>query len=421
MAERSAEVGNTMITVKSIVRIALVFAMAVATAGPALAEAYVSLLKAKTEVPEEFLLDVGIQVFEPGLPEEDEDSLEKRGVYADVRKSEARYIPFHLKDQLAATGFWGAVRVVPTGTESTDVTLMGEIVKSTGMDLVIRIRAVDSTGRVWKDKKYKGDADPRAYADDAEATDRLDPYKGLFNRIANDLYGERMQLKDDEVLEIREMTRLRFATDLAPGVFEDYLRVTKKGKYSFERLPAADDPMMARVSRIRERDYMLVDTLDEYYADFYTRMTEPYHMWRSYSYEEQRNLQQIKREARKKQILGGLLILGGAMAGGSSTVASAAGDAAIIGGAIVLRDGISTAGEARIHREALRELAGSFDAEMAPLLVEVEGRTLNLQGSAEAQYTEWRRLLTEIFRTETGLPVDPDDGPGPSSAAAGER
>jgi len=41
--------------------------------------------------------------------------------------------------------------------------------------------------------------------------------------------------------------------------------------------------------------------------------------------------------------------------------------------------------------------------------VEVEGQTLRLEGSVETQYSEWRRLLAQIFAAETGLPVDPDD------------
>ena len=59
--------------------------------------------------------------------------------------------------------------------------------------------------------------------------------------------------------------------------------------------------------------------------------------------------------------------------------------------------------------EALKELAAPFDAEVAPMLVEVEGQTLRLEGSAETQYAEWRRLLNKIFAAETGLSVDPDD------------
>ena len=39
------------------------------------------------------------------------------------------------------------------------------------------------------------------------------------------------------------------------------------------------------------------------------------------------------------------------------------------------------------------------------MVVEVEGRTLQLRGTAEEQYQEWRRLLKELYENETGLPV----------------
>jgi hypothetical protein len=35
--------------------------------------------------------------------------------------------------------------------------------------------------------------------------------------------------------------------------------------------------------------------------------------------------------------------------------------------------------------------------------VELEGQTVTLSGSAEAQYEEWRRLLKDIYAAETGF------------------
>ena len=56
------------------------------------------------------------------------------------------------------------------------------------------------------------------------------------------------------------------------------------------------------------------------------------------------------------------------------------------------------------------------------MLVEVEGQTLRLEGSAETQYAEWRSMLNEIFTAETGLSVAPDDSDAvvePSAAHEG--
>jgi hypothetical protein len=39
------------------------------------------------------------------------------------------------------------------------------------------------------------------------------------------------------------------------------------------------------------------------------------------------------------------------------------------------------------------------------MVVDVEGRTLQLKGSAEEQYAEWRQLLKQLYENETGLPA----------------
>ena len=59
----------------------------------------------------------------------------------------------------------------------------------------------------------------------------------------------------------------------------------------------------------------------------------------------------------------------------------------------------------RTHLDVLRELGESLAADVAPLVVEVEGNVTQLTGSVEVQYAKWRTLLREIFAAETGLAV----------------
>ena len=363
---------------------------------------------AEQEIPEDLLLDVGIQILDPGLPEEDPDSLEEQRIYAGVRKSEARFIPYHLKTTLESTGQWGAVRVVPAGVQAGELRVSGEILLSTGKALVIRIVAVDSSGRIWREKKYKQDANGMAYREGDDQVEVEDPYQDLYDRIANDLVEARQKLTTAEIRALRDITRIKFAADLVPEAFGDYLSVNKKGRYRIDRLPSVDDPMLGRLALVRERDYLFVDTLNEYYSDFYARMSDPYDKWRSNSYEEELQLQEIRREARMQKIFGGILLLGAALADGGSSAARVARDAAAISGVIVLKNGIEKGKEAKINREALRELVASLDAELEPVLVDIDGQTVRLEGSAEAQYAEWRRMLARLFSTETGFSSDPD-------------
>jgi len=367
-------------------------------------------IQAQTEIPEEQLLDVGIEVFDPGLPEETVPTFkqQEKGVFTEVRNSEARYIPFHLKDTLQATGHWGAVRVVPAGMSNVELTVKGQIIKSNGKNLVLTVQAVDATSKVWFDKRYKGEADIEAYLPDQ--LEIADPFQALYNTIANDLLAARSKLKPGAIETIREVAGLKFASDLAPDAFADYLETNRKGRHKIERLPAAGDPMVARIAEIRERDYMFVDTLNEHYAQFCTRMDRPYDDWRAFSYEEQVALQELRRAARMRKILGALAIFGAVIAPVDTGIEAAARDAAIIGGTMAIQSGIAKGKEAKMHAQALRELGVSFEAEVAPMVIEVKGQTLRLAGSAETQYASWRELLTEIYAEELGLPVDPNTG-----------
>jgi hypothetical protein len=275
---------------------------------------------------------------------------------------------------------------------------------------VIEVRVVDVSGRPWFDKKYKQEANPFVYIDEKQG--HLDPFQGLYAEIANDMLTRLQKLEPDELRELRRIGELRFASQVAPADYAKYLGRNRKGRYVVERLPAEQDPMMDRVEQIRERDYMFVDTLNEYYSDFCVSMEEPYDNWRAFSYEEQVALSELRRQARMRKIFGALAILGAVAASPGSGLESAARDAALIGGIAAVQSGIAKGKEAKIHAEALRELANSFGIEVAPLVVEIEGETIRLTGTREEQYSAWRELLGEIYAAETGLPEDPNSTAG---------
>ena len=74
----------------------------------------------------------------------------------------------------------------------------------------------------------------------------------------------------------------------------------------------------------------------------------------------------------------------------------------LIGGVEVFRSGSEFAKDAKIHEDAIKELGASFKGDVAPIVDEVDGRTVKLSGSVETQYAEWRRMLRELFTAETG-------------------
>lgn len=371
--------------------------------------------KATTEVAEDELLDVGVRLFDPNVPK-DETEQEKERVFPEVRNAESRYMPLMLRDTLESTGQWGQVRVLPRDGTGMEVFVDGRIVESDGREIELDIVVSDASGRTWLRKTYKGDADTRAYKD--VVSKPRDPFENVYNTIANDMLAARRAMPQDQRRQLREIANLRFSSDLAPYAFSDYLAKDRKGVYTVARLPAESDPMVQRMQRVRERDYALVDTLNEYYASFGGSMAEPYTSWRKFSYEELEAESQAKREALTRQVLGAVAVVGGIVAGAesSSSAASAAATAAVIGGMYAFKSGLDKRAEIKIHTESLKQLGDSFQNEVQPMVVDVEGRTLQLKGSAEEQYAEWRQLLRALYENETGLPAATSG----TAAAAGQ-
>jgi hypothetical protein len=362
--------------------------------------------RATTEVAQDELLDVGVRLFDPNVPESEQER-EKRRIFPDVRKAESRYIPVLIRDTLEGTGQWGQVRVLPRDGTGMDVFIDGKIIESDGRELRLDVVVTDAAGRTWLRKTYEGEADVRAYKD-VVAKPR-DPFENVYNTLANDLLAARRELTLEQRVQLRQVSDLRFAADLAPYAFDDYLAKDRKGLYAPTRLPADGDPVVQRMQRVRERDYALVDTLNEYYASFADGVDEPYTNWRKFNHEELEAESQAKREALTRQVLGAVAVVGGIMAGqeSNSSAGSAAATAAVIGGMYAFKSGLDKRAEIKVHAESLRQLGDSFQAEVQPMVVDVEGRTLQLQGSAEEQYAEWRQLLRELYEDETGLPAAP--------------
>ncbi len=358
---------------------------------------------ATERIPEDLLLDVDLEVFDPGTQNSEQELLEE-GTHPDIRKAEARYIPVHLKHTLQLTGQWGAVRVTPDRSKRAEVSLRGAIVESTGEKLVVEVEANDATGAAWFRKRYKAKIKQEAYRDVQKGS--RDPYQDLYHAIGNDLVAYREQLRPAELRRIRTVAQLRFAADLAPEAFSGYLSQDDDGVYQPQRLPADQDPMMQRVLRVRERDYMFADTLSEHYAQYYDDLWDPYLSWRRSYLEEATAKREIQGQARTRALLGIAAILGaiGYELAAGRNASSTATNVMVLGGALAIKSGIDMGKEAQIHADAIQELGQSFGADAAPIVVDVEGRVVTLSGSADEQYREWRRLLRTIFANETGLP-----------------
>ena len=360
---------------------------------------------ASVELPESELLDVGVRVFRAGAVTTDQ--AREEGQSSDVRRAETVYIPQHLRTTLQTSGQWGAVWVVPEESDAVDVNVAGEILSSSGEHLVLQVQARDASGRIWLERTYSAVAEDVSYGTPRKG--EYDPYQDVYNAIANDLLAFRQTLTAAQKVEIRRVARLRYAQGLAPEVFQGYLLLQPDGLLVADRLPARDDPMMLRLLKVREREFMFYDTIDEHYADLYDQMWDPYLNWRRAQLEEVQAYRELKRQEMIRKVLSVAAIAGAvayeATSRGGRYHSSAATSAMILGGMAAWQSGSVKAQEAEMHAESLRELGTSFEEEIQPQVVELEGRTLKLTGTASQQYDEWRRLLREIYASETGLLV----------------
>jgi hypothetical protein len=275
-----------------------------------------------------------------------------------------------------------------------DLQVSGRILLSDGEQLKAHIWVIDATGETWINKAYDDTASKFSYDAIKE-----DPFQDLYNEIANDILLARQRASAATVKNIREVSKLKFARSLSPEAFSPYL-IEESGRVEITQLPANDDVMLQRVNNIKEREYLFVDTMDDYYGRFYTDMRDSYDEWRLATYQEAILLRQLQKQSRNRLIGGAAMVAAGIYAGTESQTYA---ESAASSGVVV---GLDRRKSAEIHAQSLRELGQSLGGEITPYVLEIEGETIELSGTASAQYQQWRGLLKQIYTEETSLPTE---------------
>jgi hypothetical protein len=200
---------------------------------------------------------------------------------------------------------------------------------------------------------------------------------------------------------------MRYAAELTPDAFSGYVVENRDGRHELSRLPAVDDPMFDRTQRVRQRERLFLDTLDQHYAEFYRDAAPSYNGWREYSREEAIEIRELTKSARWRTGMGVATIVAsvvyGSNSGNDSFSDRIVRDAMMYIGMDMIRTSQVRRQEKKLHLDTLEELAGSFDDEIKPLVVEIQGTQHRLTGTAEAQYQEWRDLLQQMFIAESGF------------------
>lgn len=381
----------------------------------------VDLVEAGETVAEAELLDVGIVVFDPDVPEGeiDHDTREKLlqdGIFVHIRRAESVQMAMQLRRTMQRSGHWGSVWVTPDESTAADLTVTAKILESDGYAVRLDVDVVDATGRKWIDEDYELETAAWAYNGTRYAD--VDPYQDIFNAIANDLAAARKKLSPEDVQQIKTVGALRYAVELSPEAFAGYV-VERRGIHTPVRLPAADDPMLDRTKHVRQRERLFFDTLDQHYQALVTGAEDSYAAWRMHAREESLAIREATRSARWRAGLGAAAMLVSILYGGGSGAEAASFSETLLRDSTFLigTELLSMRADALRGREmsskVLEELSQSFDDEIKPMVVELDGVQHRLTGTAEAQFEELRHLLRRDFLRERGFPRD-----GPKSVAA---
>ena len=306
-------------------------------------------------------LDISVELFDPGISAED------RSPVAAVKRLESQLLAGELRETLVRSNQWGVVRLVPAASSLTPVSIRAGIVVSDGRDLVLDVAVKDAMGALWFEYTV-------AYRQQSAGDNALD---GIFNALANRLLSVWQDKDRDEQYALLQGAEIAYAEALAPEAFSGMIQ-RSEADWQIVRLPAEDDPMLARIERIRNQEYLFCDTIDEQYVDMVDRVGPTYRLWRSATLEQTEWLERYQRRAAART----------GSAGDSEFTRMQAEYAAYR--------------SFRIQEQALFELAEAFDAEARPTVIRTQDQVFRLEGTLDSQYDIWRDLLRDIYLIETG-------------------
>lgn len=360
--------------VKLRIAVATLMAFLAATASPtALSQSTATLVAATSDGT---ALNVTIPIFDPGIPA-DPSAYRDLQVFPRIRRIEAKLMPFLLRETLVESEQWGAVRVATKPDAAAELQLLGTIVRSDGNWLDLRIRAVDATGNVWLDKIFSSQANEESVT---RQRDKGTPeFEAIYTEIARELATVRVRMGDAAVSNIKGTSLMRYASELAPTAFSEYLEQTDDGTLRLLRLPARNDPMLIRIETIRNTEFLITDTVDAKFREFNSDLARTYRVWREY----RRKVGDYEAE--------------------NVSFAEAKADDFERGSWDAIKHRYDAYKYHRITAQEQDRLAVAFNTEVAATVEAMETRVAELNGWVEQGSLEWNRLLEELFEVETYL------------------
>ena len=309
-------------------------------------------------------LDIGITI-SSDIPLQSGTAME--GAF---RETEAQLLGAKQRLIFEGTGQWGVVRLYPQPSLIPQLMLDLVVLQSDGRQLRVHATLTGVHGDTLLSETYL----EYASSDDVLTVGSEAPFTDLFHRIHNDV-ATKVALMPESEDYLRQLSFLRYAQQLAPDAFEDYL--SHDGvSWQLRRAPAEQDPMYQRIAKLREYELLFVDTIDEQLTSALREIDTAYRLWLRASKEQLDWLE--KRRAR------------GVNAEGFTDDSAFARHQAVYAAYRSLK----------IHEQELFELVLDLESESRSTALAVEETVVTLEGTLEQQYREWREALAKIMMLE---------------------
>jgi len=351
-------------------------------------------------------IDLSILVLplDPNLPE-DTDEYAKEGIWPELRRAEGNRFAVKMRDALNDTHTFRSVRVVPDKNATGNLYVSGKIRRSNGENIELSITVTAISGEVLvRNKVYRHRVKEYELNNPRNKSD-YDLYQPIFNDIAQDISKIIKRLSESQIASMNTVEELRFAESFSPEYFSPFLETSKKGITHLTSAPADEDMMLTRTKELRVRDKLFIDDLQKDYNNFSRQMWDEYRLWQRESYFENKAARKAKAKGIGKKILGAAALVGGIALVATSDPYSGGGQA--LGGTLLAAAGVAAVGsgmsdsaDAKMHAASMNELGRSLNIDLAPRVIKMEERTLELKGNASEQYTLWRDFLLDLYRLD---------------------
>lgn len=363
-------------------------------------------------------LDVAIPTFAPGLPKDkygqlDGDELKEQGIWPQLRRTEAKLFAAEMKEALDNEQVFGSVSVVPDASTPSDLFVLGEILHSDSEVVEIEVQVVDSSGEILGKKSFEHTVSEGFMRDQRNAG--KNPYQPVFLRASDYVVSLLAKMSSKDKQDIKDMSLMRYARYYSPEKYNDYVKSTIKRKrgqryYKFELngMPDENDPMLQRIKDLRAQELLFVDRLQDNYDVFNAETAEAYANWQQETLPEIIAAREARQERNTKAILGvgaailaAILIKNGAKRTDRDTSDYEVGAVvAGLGSVWAINEAFKSSARMKVHSAVIEEQGQALDLSVSPTLIEFENETVELKGTAQEQYLQWKTHLRKIFEQE---------------------